>query len=452
MDDETGLVAEHRSNELSYSFWAGALWVLRLLWRNRRTTSRFVFYGFLLSVLLALALPKRYVSTTRLMPPDKSSGGGLSVLASLGASGASGNAGALGGFASSLLSMQSTSSLLIGILSSETAQNDLIDRFHLLSRYGVTRYEDARKILTEKTKLEEDRKTGIVTISVGDKDPFTAAAMADAYVRVLNRLVTQLSTSEARRERIFLQARLQAVKSDLDLASKRLSEFSSQNAVVDVKDQGRTMMEAAARLEGELIAAQAELEGLSQIYALGNVRVRATQARIRELQRQLDELAGQKSDPAAAVATTGDGRFPSIRKLPILGVTYADLVREAKIEETVYAALTQQFELAKVQEAKQIPTIRVLDIAAVPEKSVFPPGILVVGGGCLFAFAVALGRLLAQEYWMSVPDGAPIKIFAAEITTHARTHWRRRQLRFSKPMLRRLFRSRSSDAGESDGH
>ena len=104
----------------------------------------------------------------------------------------------------------------------------------------------------------------------------------------------------ARREREFIEQRLVTVKRDLDSASQRFSEYASKNTAIDITAQGKAMLEAAARLEGERIAAQSELEGLQQIYSDNNVRVRALRARIAELQKQLDKFGGLDTNPEAA--------------------------------------------------------------------------------------------------------------------------------------------------------
>src|ERR1700738_725469 len=169
--------------------------------------------------------------------------------------------------------------------------------------------------------------------------------MAQAYASELDRLVAQVSTSSARRERIFLEGRLHEVKADLDVAAKRFSEFASKNTAIDIPAQGKAMMEAAASLQGQIIAAESELSGLQQIYADSNVRVRSLKARIHELNQQLEKIGGDAANPA-----NGEGLMaPPIRKLPLLGITYADLHRQNKIEEPVFERLTQQYDMAKVE-------------------------------------------------------------------------------------------------------
>ena len=163
-----------------------------------------------------------------------------------------------------------------------------------------------------------------------DHDPQRARAIAQEYVTQLNNVVTQLNTSSAHREREFLEGRLEQVKVELESAEKEFSQFASNNATIDIKEQGKAMVEAAAALEGELIATETELQGLRQIYTDYNVRVRTAQARVNELNRQIQKLGGKPGFAAAAGEAKDSELYPSIRKLPLLGVTYADLYRKTK--------------------------------------------------------------------------------------------------------------------------
>jgi capsule polysaccharide export protein KpsE/RkpR len=364
----------------------------------------------LASVLVALLIPVRYQSVTRLMPPDSQSGSGLGLLAAM----AGRNGSGLSGFAGDFLGVKSSGALFVGILGSQTVQDRLIDEFHLMKVNHASKIEDARTALVQQTDISEDRKSGIISIGVTDHDPKRAAAMAQAYVAELDRLVAQVSTSSARRERIFLEERLQNVKSDLDSAAKNFSEFASKNSAIDIPAQGKAMVEAAATLQGQLIAAQAELSGLQQIYTNNNVRVRAVQARVGELQKNLTELGSAGTQGGTP---SENSLYPSIRKLPLLGVTYADLYRQTKIQETVYELLTQQYELAKVQEAKEIPTVKVLDAAIVPTKKSFPPRTVIVLLGTMLGITMAMTWILGKTRWDAVDASDPRRVFATEVFT-----------------------------------
>jgi len=209
---------------------------LRLLWEHRRLLARVAVYGLLASTLIAFLIPARYDSMARLMPPDNQSTSGLAAAAAA----MSGVGAGLGGVASDLLGLKSTSDIFVGILSSRTVQDKLIQQFDLKKLYWDRRMEDARRDLAEHTGISVDRKSQIITISVTDHDPKRAAAMAQAYVEELNRLVAELSTSSARRERIFLDERLKAVNQDLEVAEKEFSQFSSKNTAIDIKETGQS--------------------------------------------------------------------------------------------------------------------------------------------------------------------------------------------------------------------
>jgi uncharacterized protein involved in exopolysaccharide biosynthesis len=399
----------------------------RLVWTNRRVIFRAAVAGILLSTLVALLIPNRYQTTARLMPPDQgSSSMGMAMMAA-----ASGNIGSqigssLGSMAGDLLGFKNSSDLFIGILQSRTVLDDIINKFDLKKVYSDRRMEDAREDLGKNTSISADRKSGIITIQVVDKSPSRAAAMAGEYVYELNQVVTQLNTSSAHRERVFLEDRLSQVKTDLESAEKKFSEFASKNTALDIPAQGKAMIEAAATLQGQLIVAQTELEGLKQVYADGNVRVRSTQARVDELRRQLEKNLGSTlGAPDKSNAQKQASFYPSIRELPALGVGYADLFRNAKIQEVVFQTLTQQYELAKVQEAKETPSVKVLDPPDLPEKRSFPPRLLIITLGTMLAVVGSVSYILGKRVWDQTEQEDPQKAFAQEVihTVRERLPW-----------------------------
>jgi capsule polysaccharide export protein KpsE/RkpR len=224
-----------------------------------------------------------------------------------------------------------------------------------------------------------------------------------------------------------LEDRLIQVKEDLETAEQNFSHFAAKNAALDVPTQGKAMIEAAATLEGELIAAQTELEGLKQVFADGNVRVRAVQARVDELRRQLEKNLGGKYDDKHGTAKEQQGQslYPSIRELPALGVGYADLYRNTRIQEIVFQTLTQQYELAKVQEAKETPSVKILDSPDVPGKKSFPPRPLIVVLGVILAIAGSVTWIFGKRAWDQTEHQDPQKVFAKEVihTVRDRLTW-----------------------------
>src|SRR5215469_10362704 len=317
--------------------------------------------------------------------------------------------------ATDMLGLKSNSDVFVGILNSRTVRDKIIDQFDLKHIYGTDRMDKVRRALARRISISVDRKSDMITISVSDHSPQRAAAIANAYVDDLNHLVAELSTSSARRERIFLEGFLLQVKQDLEDAEKDFSQFASKNSTIDINEQGKALVGAAANLQGQLIVAQSELGALRRVYTDANVRVRMAQARIEELQSQLRKLAGKDQASAVGPSTQASELYPSIRKLPVLGVTYADLYRRVKVQETVYEVLTQEYNLAKVQEARDLPTVKVLDPADIPEIKSFPPRLFIAISSMLLTFTAGIAVVLGSKSWNERDPRDLSKAVATEI-------------------------------------
>ncbi|MCU1284834.1 MAG: Tyrosine-protein kinase Wzc [Acidobacteriales bacterium] len=394
---------------------------LWLLWRQRGFLWRVIWMTAMASTIVALLIPRRYQSTAKLVPGETSN---TSLTASLlsrvsGVGGGGGTGGASAGMgldAAGLLGLKTPGAFYVEILHSRTVQERLINKFDLRTHYNKKYYEDTRKKLSRYTDVDEDKKSGVITLSVTDTDKELAAVMVRAYVDEMNRVAAGLNTSAAHREREFLEQRLYTAKQDLDQAVMRMSQFSSKHTIMDVQQQGKAMMEAAAKLQGELIASESELKGLEQIYSDDNIRVLSLRARVRELQAQLTKMIGNYTDPSAAGAESqAAGSYPSIRTLPALGYSYADLYRQAKIQESVFDFLTHQYELARIQEARELPVIRVMDEGNVPEKKVSPSRSLIIALSLLTAFVLACVWVVEKERWNQLPADDSRRLLAGEV-------------------------------------
>ena len=453
MQDELGLVPEERGvflepspEELRVARERTAT-NLRLLWEQRRFLLRWTVIGLVVSLVVAFLIPSRYVATTQLMPPDNQSGGGAAAFLAAAGRGSGGGSSGLAGLAGDLLGTKNSGALFVGILSSRTVQDRLIEEFDLRREYWDSKMEDARTDLAAHTSVTEDRKSGIISISVWDHNPQKAAAITGTYVKELDRLVAEVSTSAARRERIFLEDRLHTVKQDLDASAAKFSEFASKNTAIDIPAQGKAMVEAAATLQGQLIFAESELHGLEAIYTDQNVRVRALRARVSELRTQLGKMGGESGAAGALSPKSDPSLYPSIRQLPVLGVTYADLYRRTKIQETVFELLTQQYELAKVQEAKEIPSVKVLDAAVVPTKKSFPPRGAFTAVGAVLFFLGACAWIFANRSYAAIDSQDPRKMLVEEVALTLRA----RSVTVTAGAAARLkgLAGRGSDIGEA---
>ena len=399
---------------------------LRLLWGMRRFLGRCALVGLFVATLIAFLIPSEYESTARLMPPDSQPGGGLALMAMLGSGSQSGgNGGGLGALATDLLGAKTTGAVFIAVMRSRTAEDRIIQRFDLKKVYSARLEDSARKRLEKNTAIIEDRKSGVITVSATDRNAKRAAAITGAYIEELNTLIAELNTSSAHRERVFLEERLDKIKVDLESAEKDFSQFASKNATIDISAQGRAMLEGAASLQGQLIGAESQLEGLRQIYSDNNIRVRSTQARIAELRNQLQKMGGTSGGTPPSDQSTTDNAYPTLRQLPVLGVPYADKFRQLKVEEAVYETLTKQFELAKVQEAKEIPSVKVLDQPDEPEHKSFPPRAIIILTGTACSVLLGAAWVFGTVRWRQIDPHDPGMRFAQEVfgTVRAGMPW-----------------------------
>lgn len=393
---------------------------LRVLWLARIHIVRTVGIGFVASVIITLLIPKMYTSEARIMPPE-SSQSSSALLAAL--AGRAFGSDALGGLAMSLMGGRSNGALFVDLLRSGAVTTPILDRFQLQSVYHKRYRVDAAKVLARRTSITQDKKSGVLSIAVRDTDPVRARDMAQAYLTGLNALVIRTSNSSAHQERVFIEKRLLEVKDKLQRAQQALSEFSSSNATIDLKEQARAAVESEAKVQGELIVAQGELDSLRQIYGPANIRVRSAEARITSLKRELAKMGG--SSEALPVPTgkpvKTETAFLALRQVPRLAVPFANLYREVQVQETIYDLLTQQYELARIQEAKDIPVVNVIDPPGIPEKKSFPPRAILSLAFTLVIFICVCGVQLFRDYWLRLDPRDPRREFCSEVISTLRT-------------------------------
>jgi uncharacterized protein involved in exopolysaccharide biosynthesis len=387
----------------------GDRWVpnTSLLWNRRGTLLRVAIVSLVLSAAIAFLIPKQYESTTRIMPPEQQ-GMGAAMLAALAGKAMPGAVSALAG---SMIGMKDTGALFVQLLESGTIRGHIVDRFDLQRIYRKRYRQDAAKKLGRRTEIAQDRKSGIITIVVTDTSRERARDMNQAYVEGLDDLLIKVNTSTARREREFIEQRLVTAQSDLEKAQIALSDYASKNTTLDVKEQTKAMIDAGAKLQAELIVARSESDSMSQIYGDGNIRMRAANARVGELEHELMKISGSKDDGLGKVLEP-DRLYPSLRELPVVAVQWADLYRQVKIKETVYDLLTEQYELARIEEVKSVPSVRVIDPANWPEKKSFPPRLVIMMVLTTLAVFGSAMFLVIVERWHQVSPQDVRKQFA----------------------------------------
>jgi len=347
----------------------------RVLVRHKRMILLSAFGAAVIAAIISLVLPETFTATARILPPKDQSSGGL-------AAALSGQLGGLAALAGSALGGATNADLMVGMLKSRAITDRILDQFELQEIYDTQFRVDARKRLLDNLSASVDKKSGILTVEVDDHDPERAATMTNAFVDELDRLSRHLNLTEASRQRVFLEGRLVQVNKDLANAEDALRAFQEKHGAIQVDEQAKSMIDLLGQLKGQLMAAQVQL-GVTQRFASGNnPDVDRLQTQIRELRIRIRDMEQGQGKRA-----TGDIFLPT-QQIPDLGLRYGRLLRDVKVQETIFELLTQQYEMAKMQEAKDSPTIQILDKAVVPEKKSKPKRSLIV---VLTAIMVLLG-------------------------------------------------------------
>ena len=337
-------------------------------------------------------LPKMYKSTATIIAPKEGSSssllGGIAV--------ASGLLQQVPG--SSLPSLTPNRDLLVSVLRSRTVARAVVARFGLQDRYRARYMEDAVKNLEELAVVSVS-KEGVIAIAVEDRDPVVAAEMANFFVEQLDRLVAKFSSGEAGHQRGFLTEQLARARAGLDTAEEDLRRFQERNRAIVLQEQTRGAIEAAARLKGEIMAAEVQFQVMRNFATDANPEVVALRRRLEEMNRQLGRM--QYGDGTArSMIESREPRDFSVpfAKVPEVGLELVRLTRDVKVQETLVLLLTQQVEQAKIAESKDIPVVQSLDRAIPAERASRPR----VGLNLIVATTVSLfsGVFLAflREY------------------------------------------------------
>ena len=337
----------------------------RVLVKHKELIGLIVGTAFMISIVVSLLLPKIYASTASVLPPQQegvlSSGIAPQLPTDLSA--------LAGGF----LGMKSPADLWVGILKSQSVRDAIISRFNLKELYDVETIEDARKALDKKVTIEKSKEE-IISVTVEDKYPNRAAQMANAFIEELDGINKGVVMTSGKRMRAFVEKRLKDVRIELAKAEEAVRAFQETNKAVKLDDQSKAIIEAIGMVKGQLMAKEVELQTLLSYATPTHPQAEILRAQVEELKERMKELEeGNKgSNPITK------NIFIPTNRIPDLSLQFARLLRDAKIQQTMYELFTQQYEMARIQEVKDSPTVQVLDRAKVPEKKAKPKRTLIV--------------------------------------------------------------------------
>jgi tyrosine-protein kinase Etk/Wzc len=329
---------------------------------------------------ITLLMPNWYTATVKLLPPQQSQSNAVAILGQLGA---------ISGGASTALGLKNPSDIFVAMLKSRTVADAIIDRFKLKELYDQKYLQDARKTLAGNVLISAGRD-GVITLEVDDKNPQRAADIANAYVEEMEKLTRRLAVGEAGQRRLFFEQQLKQAKDDLTKAETELTKFQVDKRVLNPQGQASLTISAAAGLQAQIAAKEVQIAALRSFATQENP----------DLHRAQEELGGLRSQ-LAKVGRGGSGDIGdvllSMGKAPQEGAEYLRKFRDVKYYETLFELLAKQFEIAKIDEAKEATLIQVLDKAIEPERKSRPKRSLIVLLTSLVTGIVAIIIAFARE-------------------------------------------------------
>lgn len=347
-----------------------------------------------LTYLILVILPNKYTATVRILPPQQKLTLSAQFLSTLGGSGTPGAslAGPMtGGMASRLLGLKSPSNLYAGMMTGNTISDRIIEAFHLHKVYKEKYLEDARAALRKRCNIYVDRKDGVINVEVTDTDPQRAADIANAYPEELEKLLRRLTVQEASNRLAFLEKERSQVNQSLSRAENNLRAFSEKNNVLQLNTQTREVLRYIADLRAEIDAKEVQIQVVSQQATPHNYDVVRLETEVQGLKNKLQTAEHQYNQ-----VCVGDVCLKS-SKVPTLQLEYFRLYREVKFQEELHQFYLKMIELARLDMAKGVPTVQLIDRALPPQKRSNKRLPLTLATGLATFFLMILGIVLRES-------------------------------------------------------
>jgi tyrosine-protein kinase Etk/Wzc len=336
----------------------------------------------ILAGIVAFILPVSYTASTAILPPQQNSSSSSALLSQLGGAASLASMG-------SGLSLKNPVDLYVALMKTEAVENAFIKRYRFMEEYHSKDLWGARKTLEDQVSIDGGVKDGIIRVSVTDHSAARAAELANGYVAEYRRYSATLATTEAAQRRLFFEQQLVQAKNNLADSEESLMQTEQTTGVIQMDSQARALIESAGSLRAEIAAKEVQIQSMGTYAAEGNVDLVQARQELAGLQAQLAKLAGA-GDP------TNVGLMVSKGQLPKAGLEYVRKLRDVKYNETIFGILARQYEMAKLDEAKEGSLIQVVDAATVPEHKSKPRRSYYIVGGFVAGFILSMLIVFAQ--------------------------------------------------------
>jgi len=364
------LATESNGDEISI------LDLLIVLVQERRILILVPLIVAIISVGYTLLMPSIYTAETKLMPPQQAQSGSAAILSQLGG---------LGGLAGAVA--RGPGDLYVAMLRSRIVADNLIQRFGLATTPEEMKFMSSiRRDLAGRTNILIG-KDGLISIEVDDADPKRAADIANAYVDELVKLTGVMAITEASQKRLFFEKQFEQASAKLAEAEIAARQALQNGGLVKVDDQGITMVQSSARLRAQITFKEVQISAMRAFAAAGNPDLQRSQQEIESMKRELAKLESPEFlDKVKEKDSGGQKATNSLR-----------LLREVKYREAIYELLARQFEMSKIDEAKEGTVVQVLDKAIEPDRKSKPKRTLIVITSTVVAFILAMLFVIARD-------------------------------------------------------
>lgn len=311
------------------------------------------------TAIISLIMSPVYMATTKILPRQKSSDSSdlASHLQMLD------QAGVISILSGGALGIKTSNDLYIALLNSRPVLDRIIDMFDLMKLYNSKSRDEVRRSLKDKIMAQDDKKSGIITVNIEDKDPKRAADMANAFIEELRVMNKGLSVTEAAQRRLFFEEQLKDEKDSLSKAEEAMKSFQEKTGVVKIDTQATAVIENISHLKAQIAAKEVQIKVMRTYLTSQNPDIQRAEEELKGTVEQLGRLESKNEDGSALVPT---GNIPSA------STEYVRRMRDLKFNETLYGLLLNQYEAAKLDEARDATVIQVIEKAVPPEKKVKP--------------------------------------------------------------------------------
>lgn len=342
--------------------------LLIILGKHKVVIAAVTFLGAVTTAVYALYLPNVYTAAAKVLPPQQNQSAAAAMLAQIG--------GVVGRASGGSLGTSGPGELYVSMLRSRRVADAIVARFELQTVFGEKLPSGARSILEGRTKIKAE-KDGILVIEVDDYDAGRAAEIANAYVEELQKLTGTLAVTEASQRRLFFERQLAQAKDNLTKIEVRAKQAFERGGLVQVEGTGKALLEATARLRAQMTVKQVQIGAMQTFAGQQNPELRAAQQELAVMKKELSRLE------------TGAGPNGSSDASGREAVESLGMLRDVKYYEAVYELLAKQYEMAKMDEARDAALIQVLDPAIPPDFKSKPKRTAMVLLAALGAFLVA---------------------------------------------------------------